>query len=211
MKTIVCATDIYDLPYQPGPGIRHVDLRRNPREIDRIPELQGEPVLKSLIELLNDPNGTFMTHGCAFALEKPYGVAVPASETAGTASHWCSSYVTVSFWEFSQNKEEEYAALSEKFASDRDDMEICFVVQPAYFLTAYERSVGAKWGDRNGTVCLIWASGWGNSTAIAHSRWRNAVKALIGFFSTITMPSRQTDAAAVTVSQHMLSQRTFQA
>lgn len=208
MKRMVRVTDVYDLPYQPEPsmGIRHVDLRQNPREIDTIPELRGEAVLKSLIALLNHPDGMFMTHGCAFALEKPYGVAMPVSDGAATASHWCASYVTVSFWRLSQNKEEEYEALYEKFASDQYDVEICFVVQPTYFLTAYERNVGAKWSERNGTVCLIWASGWGNSAAMAHSRWRNAVKGLISFFSTF---DRQTDSAATTVSQHMSQESKF--
>jgi hypothetical protein len=210
MKSIVQSIHVYDLPYIAEPSrtvFNHIDLRRNPSQISTIPELKDQPVLKSLVEALNDKDGMFMTHGSAAASRRPDGidVVIPSSEASAAATHWFSSYVTFSFWRFSQNQNEQYQILFEEFNPVGNGSDICFVIQPAYFRTLFEERFGAKWGIRNATICLIWVSGWGGSAAIAHSRWRNAVKGLIEFFRGFKWIDGQTD-SGITVSDLLLSQ-----
>lgn len=210
MKSIVRVPNVYDLPYVADPARnigRCVDLRRNPAMISAIVELKDQPMLKSLVETLNDKNGFFMTHGCAFAHRRPEGngLTIPVSEESAAASHWLSCYVTFSFFRFSQNNEDEYKAIYDGFSMEGKDTEVCFVIEPAYFLSLFEVLYGRKWGERNATVCVLWASGWGESAAIAHSRWRNAMKNLIQFFSTFKAVHGQTEYGDMTVSDQMLS------
>jgi hypothetical protein len=201
---------VYDLPYIAEPSLevfRQVDLRQNPSEINMIPELKDEPDLKSLVSVMNDKDGLFMTHGCALAFRQPEDyVVIPLSVESSTASHWCSSYVTFSFWQFSMNRVEEYEMLYEKFILEGKGSDICFVIQPAYFCTRFEQRLSRKWGETNGTVCVVWVSGWGDGATIALSRWRNAVKGLISFFSTIGTFDSQIDTAATTLSRHMFQE-----
>src|ERR1035437_116367 len=97
VKSIVRVSDVYDLPYIADPARRvggYVDLRRNPNLISTIFELKDQPMLKSMVETLNDKDGIFMTHGCAFAHQRPegHGVTIPVSEESANAQHWFSSY-----------------------------------------------------------------------------------------------------------------------
>ena len=210
MKSIVRVSDVYDLPYIAEPA-RHVggyvDLRCNPNLISTISELTDQPMLKSLVETLNDKDGIFMTHGCAFAPQRPegHGVIIPVSEESANAQHWFTSYVAVSFWRFSQNSEEEYQALYEKYSPQWNISEICFVIEPAYFRSRFEELCGRKWGERNATVCFLWVSGWGESAVIAHSRWRNGIKNLIQFFSTFKAVHGQAKSGGMTISDQMRS------
>ena len=74
MKSIVHTQRVYDLPYftESSMGVySYFDLRRHPEKIDEIPELKNDPVLKSFVSVLNDPEGHFMTHGCAVARGRP--------------------------------------------------------------------------------------------------------------------------------------------
>jgi hypothetical protein len=116
MNSLIHVAQPYDLPYiaEASDGILpYIDLRVHPSEIDRIPELRGKPDLKELVAVLNRQHGPFMTHGSAFALARPYERAgeIPLSEESRTASRWCTSYVTFSFWHLSQNKPENYVSL----------------------------------------------------------------------------------------------------
>jgi hypothetical protein len=210
VKSIARVSDVYDLPYiadlARGVG-GYVDLRRDPKLISTIVELKDQPTLKSLVEALNHKDGIFMTHGCAFAHRRPegHGVIIPVSEESASAQHWCSSYVAFSFWRFSQNTEKEYEALCEKYSPEGNGSEICFVIEPAYFRSRFEELCGRKWGERNGIVCLLWVSGWGESTKIAESRWRNAIKNLIQFLSTYKEVHGQKESGGMTISDQMQS------
>ena len=214
MKSLIHVSKVYDLPYVSAPSertYRHIDLRVHPSEIDSIPELIGHPDLKELVAVLNRPRGPFMTHGSAMARRPPCepGGDIPLSEQSRTASHWCTSYVTFSFWELSRNKPEEYLAIFDNFTSEANGMEVCFVIQPAYFLSLFELRLGNKWSDTNATVCLIWASGWGDADVVAHSRWRNVTRNLVTFFSDSKSFPDNAAPLGVTVSQHMLIDRYF--
>jgi hypothetical protein len=207
MKSLIHISRPYDLPYATGPvaGIHpHVDLRLNPGAIHQIPELRGEPLLKDLVEVLNAAGNPFMTHGVAKGYRRPFdpGGDIPVSLESGQASAWCTSYVTFSYWDMERNKPGSYENLHDRFALDAIGTEVCFVVQSAYFLTRWERSVGRKWGDTNATVCLVWASGWSENPAVAQSRWRNVVKTLKEFF--IEEQKAAAPVPRVTVSQHFL-------
>jgi hypothetical protein len=155
MKTLIHLATAYDIPYNvelSGQNHSHVDLKVHPDEIRNLPELRGRPDLKELVEVMN--RGPFMTHGCAFGLGKPHQPEgdVPMSEESKTARHWCSSYVTFSFWEFSRNVADEYQPPYEALTTTARGTEVCFVLQPAYFLTAFERQQGRKYGITNATV-----------------------------------------------------------
>lgn len=207
MKSITEVSSVYDLPYVADDNVYlHVDLRIHPTEIDAIPELAGRPVLRELVSVLNSKDGPFMTHGSAFALTRPYGSGgtIPLSQESISARHWCTSYVTFSYWQMSLNEEQNFAALYESFTAEANGTEVCFVIQPAYFLTRYERQCGAKWSETNGTVCLVWVSGWGASEVIAHSRWRNTIMSLSAFFRGVAMSD--SNGSGMTVSQHMLNE-----
>jgi hypothetical protein len=119
---------------------RYVDLRLHPDDFRTIPELTDRPQLKELVLALNDKRGPFMTHGVAFGLAPPYepGGQILLSSESSSATHWCTSYVTFSFWQMSLNTAEEYMALYERFTGDARGTEICFIIQPAYFLTLFE-------------------------------------------------------------------------
>lgn len=214
MKSLIQVARGYDLPYVSAPSTgtySHVDLRVHASEIDLIPELRGQPDLKELVGVLNRSRGPFMTHGCALARRPPFepGGDVPVSEQSRAASHWCTSYVTFSFWELSRNQPNEYVSIYENFTSEASGTEVCFVIQPTYFLTLFEVRQGRKWGDTNATVCLIWVSGWGGTDAVAHSRWRNVTKSLVTFFSDAKKFPDNVSPLGVTVSQHMLIDRYF--
>jgi hypothetical protein len=207
MNSLIRVSRIYDLPYVTEKGVhRYVDLRLHPDEINKIPELAQRPLLRELVSVLNSKEGPFMTHGTAFALAPPYepGGTIPLSPESQNAAHWCTSYVTFSYWDMRRNKEEQYAALRESFTSEANGTEVCFVIQPAYFLTLFEQQFGAKWSETNATVCLLWVSGWGETEVVAHSRWRNAIKSLIEFFS--GFKTNADDGFATTVSHHLLNE-----
>ena len=207
MKSIVRAPAVYDLPYIADPSRRaaaHLDLRRNPEQISTIPELRGEPTLKSLVQTLNARDGIFMTHGCAVAHQRPecHGITIPVSEESTKAQHWFSSYVSFSFWLFSRNTDDEYQLLFEKYVQEGSGSEVSFVIQPAYFRSRFEEFCGRKWGERNATACVLWVSGWGESAVVAHSRWRNRIKSVIQFFGTFKAGDIQT---GMTVSDQLES------
>ena len=208
MKSIICVSKPYDLPYESTPSDgthRHIDLRVRPDEINSIPELRGEADLKELVAVLNRPHGSFMTHGCAKAKRPPYepGGEFPLSEESRSATHWRTSYVTFSFWQLSENKPEKYVPIYEQFKTEANGTEVCFVIQAAYFLTSFEISYGNKWSDSNATVCLVWVTGWGDSDAVAHSRWRNVTRQLTAFFDDRKAFPDYDCASGLTVSQHM--------
>jgi hypothetical protein len=113
--------------------------------------------------------------------------------------------VTFSFWHFSQNTPENYKAIFRRLDADATGAEVCFVLQPAYLLTRFEINYGCKYGETNATVCLIWVSGWGDSPAVAHSRWRNAIRNLVTFFAELKPTLEYGPAAGSTVSQHFLN------
>ena len=57
LKDIVFTPRVYDLPYNTErlkDVHRQVDLRAHPTTIDEIPELELEPLLKSLVLVLNE-------------------------------------------------------------------------------------------------------------------------------------------------------------
>src|SRR6185437_7511132 len=120
MKSLVHISKAYDIPYGVEPLAQnhpYVDLKVHPHEIGILPELHGKPELKELVAVLN--RGPFMTHGCAFGLAKPYQPDgdVPISEESKSAQHWCTSYVTFSFWHFSQNVPENYQSIYDRFTA----------------------------------------------------------------------------------------------
>ena len=165
-----------------GKGTRHIDLHVHPATIHTIPELLGRPDLARLVSVLN--RGPFMTHGSAFGLAPPRepGGALPLSKAPRAARCWCTSYVTFSFWYLAQNTPQNYQRIYEQLKIDTNGSEVFFVIQPAYFMTLFEWNCGAKYDETNATVCVLWVSGWGDSPAIAQSRWRNVTKTLVEFF-----------------------------
>lgn len=188
MKSFINIDRVYDIPYDVAPSNQnhdHVDLKLHPDEIGKLPELFGRPELRELVVVLN--RGPFMTHGCAFGLAKPYQPDgdVPISDESKRAPQWCTSYVTFSFWQFSQNEPENFLAIYDKLTASANGIEVCFVIQRACFLTLFERMYGSKYEEMNGTVCLVWISGFGETPDIAYDRWRNATRTLTAFFSTL--------------------------
>jgi hypothetical protein len=207
MKSIVFTNKVYDLPYFAHPSYSdYIDLRSQPTRVDEIPELNHEPRLKPLVNLLNDPHGMFMTHACAVASRRPGiedSTVIPTPGGTENAPCWYSSYVLVSFWVLNQNQEERYKTLYESYPSDKNESGVCFEVEPGYFLTPFEREQRAKWSDTNGTICGIWASGWGSNAREAQDRWSSGIDDLIAFF---TKPPALDDLSVptgITVSQHM--------
>jgi hypothetical protein len=210
MKHLLRVSGVYDLPYIGESSTtvsEHVDLRRFPKQVSKIPELQQARTLRTLVEVLNAKNGIFMTHACAFAHRKPEGrgVIFPMAEASATASHWCTGYVTFSFWRFAQNTEREYEALYEKCFSEESGAEIWFTIQPAYFLSQYEVRIDRKWGERNAFVCLLWVSGCGDSADIAHSHWRKATRSLIQFFESLRGRNGENESSGMSVSDQFQS------
>src|SRR5690349_20327854 len=191
MTSVVATRRVYDLPYiAEAPRVySYIDLRTHPAKLNEIPELKREPVLKSLVSVLIDPRGCFMTHGCAVASRRPgTGTAIPIPVCAERALCWYTSYVAISFWVLDQNKEEHYRAIHHAYPFDRTDCNICFEIQAVYFWTPDEQRQDMKWSDTNGTACMIWASGWGDTAKEARDKWSTAIQDLIAFFT-----NRQTD------------------
>ena len=112
-------------------------------------------------------------------------------------------YVTFSFWYLAQNTPQNYQRIYEQLKIDTNGSEVFFVIQPAYFMTLFEWNCGAKYDETNATVCVLWVSGWGDSPAIAQSRWRNVTKTLVEFFEDLQPFTESGPAAGITVSQHM--------
>ena len=166
MKFIVIDSHDYELPYetQPERGIfPYLDLRTHPELIDTIPEIQRAPPLKAQVAAFNDPLGSFMTHGCAFASKPPGALhPLPIPETASAAPFWCSTYVLFSFWLLNDNATSHYQEMHDSYSSDRTDYSICFEVQSAYFWTPEEIRAGFRLSRLEWRVCLLWASGWGS-------------------------------------------------
>jgi hypothetical protein len=48
----------------------------------------------------------------------------------------------------------------------------------------------------------MWIAGWGETDAIAHSRWRNAIRNLVLFFGKVSEANSKRP-VGLTVSQHM--------
>ncbi|MBX9600021.1 MAG: hypothetical protein K2X35_03415 [Bryobacteraceae bacterium] len=206
MKRLIEVRRVYDLPYEAensGQPTKHIDLRIHPSAIQTIPELRGRPGLAELVSVLN--RGPFMTHGSAFGLAPPRepGGKFPLSEESRAARCWCTSYVTFSFWYLAQNIPQNYQLIYEKLKVDAHGTELFFVIQSAYFMTLFEWNYGAKYDETNATVCLLWVSGWGDTSAVAESRWRNVTKTLVNFFRELQPFTEYGPAAGITVSQHM--------
>ena len=119
-----------------------------------------------------------------------------------------TSYLTFSFWLLHQNEEEQYRALHD-VCPDSDGYSICFVLQPAYFVSRYERSVHGKWSDSNATVCLIWVSGWGGTVKEAHDRWQISIRDLARFFTDRRSANGASERTGITVSDQMQIQVQF--
>src|SRR5579883_401424 len=193
MKCIVSTERVYDLPYVTEPSIGvydYFDLRRHPERIDEIPELKADPDLKSLVRVLNDPAGHFMTHGSAVSRRRPgcEGSPIPIPNISANAPCWYSSYVTFSLWIFDENKEERYRTIYGMYTPDANEGSVCFELQPVSFLSAKERRLNGKFQYTNGTACLIWASGWGNNFKESYGRWSCSIQQLTEFFKTFRMP-----------------------
>lgn len=208
MKSIVFTERIYDLPYFPEPSIgiyNYFDLREHPERIDEIPELKDDPDLKSLVSVLNDPAGLFMTHGCAVARRRPgcEGSRIPIPDASANSPCWYSSYVTFSLWLFDGNKEDRYRTIYEAYTPDADDGSVCFELQPVSFLSEKERRLNAKFQHTNGTACLIWASGWGDNFRQSYGRWSRSIQHLSEFFKNFRRPEWRGFANEITVSGYM--------
>ncbi len=207
MKSIAFTQRIYDLPYVAE--YAYIDLRSHPERIDEIPELRWEPSLKPLVSILNDPSGMFMTHACAIGRRRP---GVPGSTIiripygAKDAPCWYSSYVIFSFWFLNQNTGDHYKAIYDSYPSDKNESNVAFEIEPAYFCTPQERVQGEKLSgsDTNGTVCGLWMSGWGISVQEAQHRWVMGINDIVAFF-TRPLPALDNLSAStgVTLSQHM--------
>lgn len=208
MKSIVFNPRVYDLPYLPhNRTSAYIDLRVHLARIDEIPELQSEQRLKSLIIILNDTGGMFMTHACAIGCQKPgIGAEIRIPHGAKDARCWYSSYVIFSFHVLEQNKREHYETIYESYPSDRDLYNIAFEIEPAYFCTPYEQNKGVKMShsDRNGTICGIWVSGWGANEREAQNRWSGGIDDLVGFFGNPPPAwDRFASSTGATLSKHM--------
>jgi len=206
MKSIAFTEHVYVLPYIPnGSTSAYIDLRKNLAGIENIPELRRESRLKPLVRILNDPGGVFMTHACAVASRKP-GIEgkteIRIPHGAKDAHCWYSSYVIFGFWCLGHNKKNNYETIHTDYPSDRSHYSIAFEVQPAYFTTPYEQSTSIKLADTNGTVCSLWASGWGSNPSEAQDRWSSAIADLIAFFRNLSLPF-EPKCQGVTVSHQM--------
>jgi hypothetical protein len=210
MKSMEFTSRVYDLPYRAhGSTSDCIDLRSQPTRVDEIPELNQEPRLKPLINLLNDPSGMFMTHGCGCAHRQPGtegGTPIRIPHGAKDAPCWYGSYVVFSFWYLDQNQKERYEAIYESCPSDRSETNICFELGPVYFCTSAEQESGLTNGTSldHGSVCTLWASGWGYNPKDADDRWSIGINDLVAFFtklpSKLKLPSEST---GITVSQYM--------
>jgi hypothetical protein len=205
MKSLVFTKRVYDLPYESlDQTSAYIDLRSDPARIDEIPELKWEPRLKPLVAVLNDPPAPFMTHGCAVGSRTPGIVGstvIPFPKTARSAAYWYSSYVIFSLWSLSQNKEEYYKDIYKSYPDTNSECNVCFEIEPAYFVTPYERSLGRKWTETNGMVCGLWISGWGNTSAEAEEKWSSCIDDTVAFFASAM--SNLPQPAGDTLSKHM--------
>src|ERR1035438_2399740 len=181
MKSIKSTDQVYDIPYVThGSTSDYIDLRSQPTRIDELPELNQEPRLKALVSLLNDPSGMFMTQGCWVRKRRPGlpgSTVIPIPEEAENAPYWYSSYVVFSFSHLNQNKKEHYEAIHQCYPSDRNESNTCFELGPVYFCTPTEQESGLANGTAldHGTVCTLWASGWGGSVRAADDRWSGGI------------------------------------
>jgi hypothetical protein len=212
MKSVVFTESVYDIPYiaKLDRGVfDYLDLRTHPTKIDELPELKKEPRLKPLVSVLNDPSGMFITHACAIASRRP---GIPGSTEiripygSKGAPCWYSSYLFFSFYFLNQNKREHYEALHESYPSDKNECNVCFEVEPAYFWTPQEQVQDKRLGtsETNGTICGIWVSGWGSNAKEAQNRWSSGIDDLIAFFT--NLPSNLKgcwESTGITISQHM--------
>jgi hypothetical protein len=98
---------------------------------------------------------------------------------------WYSSYVIFSFWYLGQNRKEAFEAIHQSYPSDKNEYNIAFEVEPAYFCGPDELIAGVKLSgtDTNGAVCAIWASGWGSNTKESQDRWAHCIEDVIDFFT----------------------------
>jgi hypothetical protein len=209
MKSIVSSAHVYHIPYLPqATTSEYMDLRRQPSRIQEIPELRQEPGLIPIVVEINHAAGEFITHACAVASRPPIerDCVIPIPDPAKAAGHWYTSYVMFSFWLLHQNVEERYRAIHDAYA-EKDRYNICFVLQPTYFLSRYEQSVGRKWDERNATVCLIWTSGWGDTVKEAHEKWRTSIQDLVTFFRKRRMSNAPLERTGGTVSDLMIQDR----
>ena len=192
LKDIVFTPRVYDLPYNTErlkDVHRQVDLRAHPTTIDEIPELELEPLLKSLVLVLNEPSGIFMTLGSDIKTSRPGrpgSTVIPVPEFAEAAQCWHTANVIFSFWHLNQNTEEDFRALYDRCPSGGNECIVCFEFGPAYYWTSFERASGKKGGNANGAVCGIWVSGWGVTANEAHDRWSQGMNDLISFFKDAT-------------------------
>jgi hypothetical protein len=109
----------------------------------------------------------------------------------------------VSFVVFDQNTERNYKLLYQAYRSERTTP-VCFEVVPAHFCTPEERQQEQVSGDTNGFICLIWATGWGNSRTEADNSWSASVHDLISFFTDNSLDCVK-ETGGNTVSQYMLT------
>ncbi len=197
MKRIVGEERVYVLPYDTEPDLgvgECLDLRRCPQRLARIPELRQQPKLKEFVKALNSPDSIFMTFGCAYAKDKPrgWGAKLPELEGSAVAAHTFSAYVVFSFWLFRQNIESEFVGLYESYQDSDRTAAAIFILGPANYLSRFEMQQHAAWVEKNGTVCTLWTTGWGESAAEAHARWENCVDRLIAHFAGYRMNAETT-------------------
>ena len=209
MKDIVFTPRVYDLPYttEPLKGVHpQIDLRAYPTTIDEIPELEIEPLLKSLVLVLNDPNGIFMTLGSDIRTSRPGrpgSTIIPVPEFAEAAPCWYTPNVIFSFWHLKQNTEEDFRDVYDHCPSGESESIVCFEFGPAYYWTSFERVSGKKGRHTNGAVCGIWVSGWGATENEAHERWSHGMNDLISFFKDASSSTGIESPSGITLSELM--------
>ena len=206
MKSIVFNERDYDLPYEAQPErnvFAFVDLRLHPELVETIPELKQVPPLKFQVLAFNQPNGPFMTHGCAVA-GKPPGAEhspIPVPEPSKNAPFWCTTCVLFSFWLLDDNTASRYQEMFDSYSFDREDQSVCFEVQKTYFWKPEEIRAGFRDNRAEWHACLLWTSGWGGSKAQAIRGWERCNQDVIEFVKAYGTPDSP---GGVTVS-HRLS------
>jgi hypothetical protein len=196
---------VAELPYLPGGTTsEYFDLRTQPSRTKEIPELRREPALVPIVADLNHADGEFITHGCAAAprLPEKRDCVIPTPKSAKDARCCYSSYVMFSFWLLHMNEERYYKAIYDAYV-DKERYSICFVLQPAYFLSREEISSGTRQDGTNATVCLAWTSGWGATEKEAHDRWRSSIQDLVTFFRKRRVSNGPFERTGITVSDRM--------
>jgi hypothetical protein len=207
MKYKVFTPEAYNLPYIAQ--FPYIDLRAQPTRIDELPELRHEPRLRPLVHILNFPQGMFMTHGCAVA-SRPPGIVgstpIPIPEDAKPVPHWYSSYVIFSFYHLERNKPDYYDVIFASYPDQSTQSSVCFEIEPAYFCTPHEQKLGLKYGDTNGAICGIWATGWGTTAIMAQNSWGRRIEDLAQFFAAPPEVVRNLPPLTGTpLSQHMFA------